>query len=249
MKTDILTYFDMNNLNIFTTQYFTLIIVALFILLLLITLLFMIKIENKILSRSASSENSEKYLKLIASLREVIEETRKQSFITLTKANEESISVLRDSIAFSENMKDLIKKKSEIIKRNYLIELKKNSSDLTKQFQEEYKKEFLKGTSDLKQNNTLVNKRIMEEAEGLIIDIHNHLNSNHDMIIKKIDDDMTKTEEFLIQYRKNKVEEFDKEFKSMTNFYVRDYLKRTLSFDEHEEIIRNIMKDFEKSIK
>ena len=44
-------------------------------------------------------------------------------------------------------------------------------------------------------------------------------------------------------------QEFDREFKSVVSFYVKDYLKKSLSFEEHEEIIKAILKDFEKNLK
>lgn len=206
-------------------------------------------IEKKILQKNANLENSEKYLKLLTNIRELIEVTRKDSYEMLAKANSESVAVLKENLNFSESMQDLIKKKSEIVKKNYLQELKRSSLKLSQQFQEEYKKEFSKSLVDLKESNSAINKKILEEAENLIQDIHTHLNSNHDLIIKKIDEDMVKTEEFLLNYKKGKVDEFEKEFKHMTNYYIKDYLKKTLTFEEHEDIIRSIMKDFEKSFK
>jgi hypothetical protein len=206
-------------------------------------------LEKKVSLKSSELENPEKYLKLLSTIRDLIETTRKDSHEMLSRANEESAAILKENLNFSENMQDLIKKKSEIVKKNYLQELKRSSQKLSLQFQEEYKKEFTKSLADLKESNSAINKKILEEAENLIQDIHSHLNSNHDLIIKKIDEDMVKTDEFLSTYRKAKIEEFDREFDNMTSFYIKDYLKKTLSFDEHEEIIRNIMKDFEKSLK
>lgn len=244
-----MTYINTSNLMLILTQNFELVLIVLFIVLVLLTLLFMINIEKKISLRSNDLENPEKYLKLLSTIRELMESTRRNSFEMLSKANEESTAILRENVNFSDSMQDLFKKKSEIVKRNYIQELKKSSLKLSQQFQDEYRKEFSKGLSDLKQSNLVINKKILDEAEGLILDMHTHLNSNHDLIIKRIDEDMSKTEEFLATYKKNKIEEFDREFKNMTNFYVKDYLKKTLTFDEHEDIIRNIMKDFEKSIK
>jgi DNA anti-recombination protein RmuC len=239
----------MNNISSFVTESFELIVVTLFIFLLLITVLFMKNLEKKVSLKSSELENPEKYLKLLSTIRDLIETTRKDSHEMLSRANEESAAILKENLNFSENMQDLIKKKSEIVKKNYLQELKRSSQKLSLQFQEEYKKEFTKSLADLKESNSAINKKILEEAENLIQDIHSHLNSNHDLIIKKIDEDMVKTDEFLSTYRKAKIEEFDREFDNMTSFYIKDYLKKTLSFDEHEEIIRNIMKDFEKSLK
>ena len=244
-----ISYLNMDYILILMTQNFELIIIIIFILLLILTVVFMLNIERKVSIKSQEVENPEKYLKLFTTIRELLETTRKDSFEMLSKANEESASILKENINFSENMQDLVKKKSELVKKNYLMELKKSSDRLSNQFQEEYKKEFARSLSELKQSNSAINKKILDEAEGLIKDVHTHLNSSHDLIIKKIDQGMTETDDFLQNYRKNKIEEFDKEFKNMTNLYVKDYLKRTLSFDEHEEIIRNIMKDFEKSIK
>ena len=239
----------MNNISSFVTESFELIVVTLFIFLLLITVLFMKNLEKKVSLKSSELENPEKYLKLLSTIRDLIETTRKDSHEMLSRANEESAAILKENLNFSENMQDLIKKKSEIVKKNYLQELKRSSQKLSLQFQEEYKKEFTKSLADLKESNSAINKKILEEAENLIQDIHSHLNSNHDLIIKKIDEDMVKTDEFLSTYRIAKIEEFDREFDNMTSFYIKDYLKKTLSFDEHEEIIRNIMKDFEKSLK
>lgn len=244
-----MTYINMNNISSFVTESFELIVVTLFIFLLLITVLFMKNLEKKVSLKSSELENPEKYLKLLSTIRDLIETTRKDSHEMLSRANEESAAILKENLNFSENMQDLIKKKSEIVKKNYLQELKRSSQKLSLQFQEEYKKEFTKSLADLKESNSAINKKILEEAENLIQDIHSHLNSNHDLIIKKIDEDMVKTDEFLSTYRKAKIEEFDREFDNMTSFYIKDYLKKTLSFDEHEEIIRNIMKDFEKSLK
>lgn len=244
-----MTYINMNNISSFVTESFELIVVTLFIFLLLITVLFMKNLEKKVSLKSSELENPEKYLKLLSTIRDLIETTRKDSYEMLSRANEESAAILKENLNFSENMQDLIKKKSEIVKKNYLQELKRSSQKLSLQFQEEYKKEFTKSLADLKESNSAINKKILEEAENLIQDIHSHLNSNHDLIIKKIDEDMVKTDEFLSTYRIAKIEEFDREFDNMTSFYIKDYLKKTLSFDEHEEIIRNIMKDFEKSLK
>lgn len=244
-----MTYINMNNISSFVTESFELIVVTLFIFLLLITVLFMKNLEKKVSLKSSELENPEKYLKLLSTIRDLIETTRKDSHEMLSRANEESAAILKENLNFSENMQDLIKKKSEIVKKNYLQELKRSSQKLSLQFQEEYKKEFTKSLADLKESNSAINKKILEEAENLIQDIHSHLNSNHDLIIKKIDEDMVKTDEFLSTYRIAKIEEFDREFDNMTSFYIKDYLKKTLSFDEHEEIIRNIMKDFEKSLK
>jgi len=249
MTSDYMTYINMNNISSFVTESFELIVVTLFIFLLLITVLFMKNLEKKVSLKSSELENPEKYLKLLSTIRDLIETTRKDSHEMLSRANEESAAILKENLNFSENMQDLIKKKSEIVKKNYLQELKRSSQKLSLQFQEEYKKEFTKSLADLKESNSAINKKILEEAENLIQDIHSHLNSNHDLIIKKIDEDMVKTDEFLSTYRKAKIEEFDREFDNMTSFYIKDYLKKTLSFDEHEEIIRNIMKDFEKSLK
>jgi len=249
MTSDYMTYINMNNISSFVTESFELIVVTLFIFLLLITVLFMKNLEKKVSLKSSELENPEKYLKLLSTIRELIETTRKDSHEMLSRANEESAAILKENLNFSENMQDLIKKKSEIVKKNYLQELKRSSQKLSLQFQEEYKKEFTKSLADLKESNSAINKKILEEAENLIQDIHSHLNSNHDLIIKKIDEDMVKTDEFLSTYRIAKIEEFDREFDNMTSFYIKDYLKKTLSFDEHEEIIRNIMKDFEKSLK
>jgi len=249
MTSDYMTYINMNNISSFVTESFELIVVTLFIFLLLITVLFMKNLEKKVSLKSSELENPEKYLKLLSTIRDLIETTRKDSYEMLSRANEESAAILKENLNFSENMQDLIKKKSEIVKKNYLQELKRSSQKLSLQFQEEYKKEFTKSLADLKESNSAINKKILEEAENLIQDIHSHLNSNHDLIIKKIDEDMVKTDEFLSTYRIAKIEEFDREFDNMTSFYIKDYLKKTLSFDEHEEIIRNIMKDFEKSLK
>lgn len=244
-----MTYININYYLNLISENFELIVIFLFILLLIITVSYMKNIEKKVVLKSSELENPEKYLRLLTTIRELLEETRKDSYEMLNKANSESVEILKGNLNFSESMQELIKKKSEIVKKNYLQELKRSSMKLSQQFQEEYKKEFVRSLSDLKESNSAINKKILDEAEGLIQDIHLHLNSNHDLIIKKIDEDMSKTEEFLITYKKNKVEEFDKEFKNMANFYVKDYLKKSLSFEEHEEIIRNIMKDFEKSIK
>ncbi len=249
MTSDYMTYINMNNISSFVTESFELIVVTLFIFLLLITVLFMKNLEKKVSLKSSELENPEKYLKLLSTIRDLIETTRKDSYEMLSRANEESAAILKENLNFSENMQDLIKKKSEIVKKNYLQELKRSSQKLSLQFQEEYKKEFTKSLADLKESNSAINKKILEEAENLIQDIHSHLNSNHELIIKKIDEDMVKTDEVLSTYRKAKIEEFDREFDNMTSFYIKDYLKKTLSFDEHEEIIRNIMKDFEKSLK
>jgi len=249
MTSDYMTYINMNNISSFVTESFELIVVTLFIFLLLITVLFMKNLEKKVSLKSSELENPEKYLKLLSTIRDLIETTRKDSHEMLSRANEESAAILKENLNFSENMQDLIKKKSEIVKKNYLQELKRSSQKLSLQFQEEYKKEFTKSLADLKESNSAINKKILEEAENLIQYIHSHLNTNHDLIIKKIDEDMVKTDEFLSTYRKAKIEEFDREFDNMTSFYIKDYLKKTLSFDEHEEIIRNIMKDFEKSLK
>jgi len=239
----------MNNIENILTNNFEVIIIFLFILLLVVTLFFMKNLEKKVSLKSSELGDPEKYLKLLTSIRELLEVTRKDSYEMLNKANEESLNMLKENKDFTENIQDLVRKKSEIIKRNYLKELERNSSKLSQQFQDEYKKEFAKGVSELKSSNSAISQKILEEAESLIQDIHSHLNSNHDLVIKKIDEDMLKTEEFLTTYRKNKIEEFEKEFKNMVNFYVKDYLKKTLSFDEHEEIIRNVMKDFEKTVK
>lgn len=244
-----MSYFNMNSVSNLILNNFELIVVSLFVTLIVITLFFMKNLEKKISLKSSELENPERYLRLLSSLREQLEGTRKNSYEMLNKANEDSLKLLKDSAGLSENMQNLVKKRSEIIKKGYIQELQKNSQRLSNQFQEEYSKEFAKGISDLKNNNSILNRKILEEAENLIKDVHDHLNTNHDLVLKKIDDDMSKTEEFLSTYRKNKIEEFDKEFKNMVNFYVKDYLKKTLSFDEHEEIIRNIMKDFEKSVK
>lgn len=244
-----MTYLNINNILNFIGNNFEALVVFFFLILLLLTVYFMKNIEKKILQKNANLENSEKYLKLLTNIRELIEVTRKDSYEMLAKANSESAAVLKENLNFSESMQDLIKKKSEIVKKNYLQELKRSSLKLSQQFQEEYKKEFSKSLVDLKESNSAVNKKILEEAENLIQDIHTHLNSNHDLIIKKIDEDMVKTEEFLLNYKKGKVDEFEKEFKHMTNYYIKDYLKKTLTFEEHEDIIRSIMKDFEKSFK
>ncbi len=244
-----MTYLNINNILNFIGNNFEALVVFFFLILLLLTVYFMKNIEKKILQKNANLENSEKYLKLLTNIRELIEVTRKDSYEMLAKANSESAAVLKENLNFSESMQDLIKKKSEIVKKNYLQELKRSSLKLSQQFQEEYKKEFSKSLVDLKESNSAINKKILEEAENLIQDIHTHLNSNHDLIIKKIDEDMVKTEEFLLNYKKGKVDEFEKEFKHMTNYYIKDYLKKTLTFEEHEDIIRSIMKDFEKSFK
>lgn len=244
-----MTYLNINNILNFIENNFEALVVFFFLILLLLTVYFMKNIEKKILQKNANLENSEKYLKLLTNIRELIEVTRKDSYEMLAKANSESAAVLKETLNFSESMQELIKKKSEIVKKNYLQELKRSSLKLSQQFQEEYKKEFSKSLVDLKESNSAINKKILEEAENLIQDIHTHLNSNHDLIIKKIDEDMVKTEEFLLNYKKGKVDEFEKEFKHMTNYYIKDYLKKTLTFEEHEDIIRSIMKDFEKSFK
>lgn len=249
MNLEYMSYINMNSTQIFISNNFELIVVLLFVTLLIIVSFFMKNVEKKISLKSSEMQNPEKYLQLLTNIRELLEATRNDSYQMLSKVNEESVSILKDSLNFSENMRDSVRKKAEIVKKNYLQELKINSSRLSQQFQEEYKKEFASSLQSLKAIDNSINKRIMEEADGLLQDIHLHLNSNHDLIVKKIDEDMGKTEEFLSTYRKNKVEEFDKEFKNMANFYVKDYLKKTLSFDEHEEIIRNIVKDFEKSVK
>lgn len=239
----------MNNIQSFISINFEIIVISLFIILVIVVSFFMKNLEKKLSIKSSEIHNPEKYLQLLTSIRELLEVTRNDSYKMISKANEESVAILKDSLNFSDNMRDLVKKKAEVVKNNYLKELKNSSTKLSQQFQEEYKKEFATSLQELKASDNSINKRILEEADSLLQDIHLHLNSNHDLIIKKIDEDMVKTDEFLTNYKKNKVDEFDKEFRNMVNFYVKDYLKKTLSFDEHEEIIRNIMKDFEKSVK
>jgi hypothetical protein len=210
----------------------------------------MFKIEKLVTKNSRGSlEDIEKYLKLITNIRELLEDTRKTSFDVLQKANNESLNMLKENSNLSEGMQDLIRRKSEIIKKNYLQELKKGSELLSNQFQESYKKEFANGLVELKNSHNSINKKLLEESQGLITDIHKHMTDSHDLVIKKIDEDMGKTENFLEEYRQNKINEFEREFKSVVSFYVKDYLKKSLSFEEHEEIIKNIIKDFEKNIK
>jgi len=250
MKDINLTSFNIDFLNNITSQYIELIVVSLFILFILISLSFMFKIEKLVTKNSRGSlEDIEKYLKLITNIRELLEDTRKTSFDVLQKANNESLNMLKENSNLSEGMQDLIRRKSEIIKKNYLQELKKGSELLSNQFQESYKKEFANGLVELKNSHNSINKKLLEESQGLITDIHKHMTDSHDLVIKKIDEDMGKTENFLEEYRQNKINEFEREFKSVVSFYVKDYLKKSLSFEEHEEIIKNIIKDFEKNIK
>ena len=250
MKDINLTSFNIDFLNNITSQYIELIVVSLFILFILISLSFMFKIEKLVTKNSRGSlEDIEKYLKLITNIRELLEDTRKTSFDVLQKANNESLNMLKENSNLSEGMQDLIRRKSEIIKKNYLQELKKGSELLSNQFQESYKKEFANGLVELKNSHNSINKKLLEESQGLITDIHKHMTDSHDLVIKKIDEDMGKTENFLEEYRQNKINEFEREFKSLVSFYVKDYLKKSLSFEEHEEIIKNIIKDFEKNIK
>lgn len=250
MKDINLTSIDITFLNNFVSQYLELLVVLLFILFILISLNFMYKLEKLIIKGSrGDSEESERYLKLIISIRELLEDTRKTSFEVIQRANNESLNMLKESSNLSEGMQNLVKRKSEIIKKNYLQDLKKGSELLSNQFQESYKKEFASGLVELKNSNNSINKKLLEESQGLITDIHKHMTDSHDLIIKKIDEDMVNTEKFLEEYRQNKVEEFDREFKSVVSFYVKDYLKKSLSFEEHEEIIKAILKDFEKNLK
>ena len=250
MKDINLTSFNIDLLNNITSQYIELIVVSLFILFILISLSFMFKIEKLVTKNSRGSlEDTERYLKLITNIRELLEDTRKTSFDVLQKANNESLNMLKENSNLSEGMQDLIRRKSEIIKKNYLQELKKGSELLSNQFQESYKKEFANGLVELKNSHNSINKKLLEESQGLITDIHKHMTDSHDLVIKKIDEDMGKTENFLEEYRQNKINEFEREFKSVVSFYVKDYLKKSLSFEEHEEIIKNIIKDFGKNIK
>lgn len=250
MKETTLAIFSINSVNSILTSNAILILIVIIILFILVTLIFMYKIDKFVNKTSQDSvKDSEKYLKIITSLRQILEDTRKDSFNVLQKVNNDSLNMFKENTDVSEVMEELIKRKSEIIKRNYLQELKKSSELLNSQFQIYYKKEFANNLLELKSSHNLVNKKILEESQNLISDIHTHMISNHDLIVVKIDEDMTKTEKFLEIYRQNKISEFEREFKTIASSYVKTYLKKSLNFEEHEEIIESLLKDFKRSVK
>lgn len=249
MKEQSLSFNNISNILAIINQNFEVVIVLMFMTFILISIKYMSDIRRNTRALKSSPVDSEKVLQLIVDLRELLDATRRDSFTALEKANNESLEILKQNTKVSENMQEMIRKKAELIKKNYLQDLKKSSLQLSQQFQDSYKKEFALSLKELKDSNSKVTKKLLEEADSLIQDIHKHLTENHDLIIKKLDDDLLKTDEFLSEYKKNKVEELEKEFKYLANSYVKDYLKKTLTFEEHEQIIKTIIKDFERDYK
>jgi F0F1-type ATP synthase membrane subunit b/b' len=190
-------------------------------------------VQRKILVRFKES---------VSEFRNVLLSTRSKSLDFLKQASQDSISLIESSIASQEDLDKDLKSRSREIKDRFTNQLKKETEDLYSNFKVSVSSELESGLVSFKEVSKESNNKVLEEVKGFVEDIHDHILSSHESLNERLELEYKKIDDYLNTYKKEKIQDLEKNFDRVVKEMVSSYLKRSLDIPTHEEIIREIIK-------
>ncbi|MGD8744567.1 MAG: hypothetical protein PVJ52_03170 [Candidatus Woesebacteria bacterium] len=176
----------------------------------------------------------------------VLEEAKEESLRILNTSHEKARQVLSNSKSLTEDSKKILDQKLEQLSQKYTQDMENVSRSLSEAFRSALEAEKDRGVSEIHEVSEELKKELVEEVGDFKDVLHKETVEAERGIRDEIVGDFEQMKKELETYKKERTESINRNMYELLAKISKDVLGKTLTIDEHEELVLQAIKDAKK---